>query len=65
MAALPTPGPDARWRALATPWLLPALGLVAMYGPSFFDLLNGIWRTDEQGHGPIVLGISIWLLVRA
>ena len=65
MAALPTPGPDARWRALATPWLLPALGLAAMYGPSFFDLLNGIWRTDEQGHGPIVLGISIWLLVRA
>jgi len=65
MAALPTPGPDARWRALATPWLLPALGLAAMYGPSFFDLLNGIWRTDEQGHGPIVLGISIWLLVRS
>ena len=65
MAALPTPGPDARWRALATPWLLPALGLAAMYGPSFFDLLNGIWRTDEQGHGPIVLGISLWLLYRS
>ena len=54
-----------RWIALATPWVLPGLGLLAMYGPSFFDLLNGIWRTDEQGHGPIVLGISLWLLYRS
>ena len=55
-----------RWMAAwLTPWLLPAIGLLAMYGPSFFDLLHGIWRTDEQGHGPIVLGISAWLLYRA
>lgn len=65
MAVTPETFRDARVRALASPWLLPAAGLLAMYGPSFFDLLNGIWRTDEQGHGPIVLGISLWLLYRS
>ncbi len=33
-----------------------------MYGPSLYDLLTGIWSSDEQMHGPIVLCISLWLL---
>ncbi len=41
-----------------------ALGLVALYGPSLYDLLTGIWSSDEQMHGPIVLGISLWLFYR-
>ena len=32
--------------------------------PSFVDLFRGIWSTDEQAHGPIVLGLSLWLLWR-
>lgn len=35
-----------------------------MYLPSFWDLFHGVWASDEQGHGPIVLGLSIWLLYR-
>lgn len=46
------------------PWLIVLLGLCAMYVPSFVGLFHGVWSTDEQGHGPIVLGISIWLLYR-
>lgn len=39
-------------------------GLAFMYGPSFVDLFRGIWSTDEQAHGPIVLGVSCWLAWR-
>lgn len=44
------------------PWIISIIGLVAMYFPTFWDLLNGLWAGDQQGHGPIVLAISIWLL---
>jgi exosortase B len=45
-------------------WLPVVIGLVVMYGPSLYDLLTGIWSSDEQMHGPIVLGISLWLVHR-
>jgi exosortase B len=46
-------------------WILALCGMLALYGPSFWDLLNGgVWSNDQQGHGPIVLGISVWLLWR-
>ncbi len=45
-------------------WAPLALGLLVLYGPSLFGLLTGIWSKDEQMHGPIVLGISVWLLYR-
>ena len=47
---------------IATPWLIAAVGVLALYGPTFWDLFHGIWAGDAQGHGPIVLGLSIWLL---
>lgn len=51
------------WRGLA-PWLILAGGLLALYGPTVHDLLTTLWASDEQGHGPIVLGISVWLIWR-
>lgn len=42
-------------------WIVVA-GMAAMYGPSFHDLFNGIWSTDENAHGPIVLAVALWLL---
>lgn len=44
------------------PWLLAIAGLLVMYGPTFWDLFHGLWAGDQQGHGPIVLAIAIWLL---
>jgi exosortase B len=35
-----------------------------LYVPSLVDLFRGVWASDEQMHGPIVLGISCWLLYR-
>lgn len=45
-------------------WLPVIVGLLVLYGPSLYDLFTGIWSSDEQMHGPIVLGISLWLLYR-
>jgi len=45
-------------------WLPIIIGLGVMYGPSLFDLLTGIWSSQEQMQGPIVLGVSVWLLHR-
>jgi len=56
--------PEANQRAQWLAWLPVALGLAVLYVPSLVDLFNGIWSSDEQMHGPIVLGISLWLLYR-
>ena len=33
-----------------------------MYVPTFIDLFNGIWSSDENAHGPIILAVATWLL---
>lgn len=45
-------------------WLPIIAGLIVLYVPSLIDLLNGIWSSDEQKHGPIVLAIACWLAWR-
>jgi len=45
-------------------WLPIIAGLIVLYVPSLVDLFRGIWSSDEQAHGPIVLGISCWLIFR-
>jgi exosortase B len=58
-------GPAApRLRAELLAWLPIAIGLAVLYVPSLVDLFRGIWSSEEQMHGPIVLGISVWLLYR-
>ncbi len=45
-------------------WAPLALALLLMYVPSFIDIFRGVWSTEEQAHGPIILGISLWLIYR-
>lgn len=45
-------------------WLPIIFGLTILYVPSLIDLLRGIWSSDEQKHGPIVLSIACWLAYR-
>ncbi len=33
-----------------------------LYLPAYIDLSTTVWTTDEQGHGPIILAVSAWLL---
>jgi len=44
----------------ALPWALLALGLLAVYVPTFVDLFRTLWSTDQNAHGPIVFAIAIW-----
>ncbi|SDH35925.1 MULTISPECIES: exosortase B [unclassified Duganella] len=45
-------------------WWPLALGLVAMYGPTFYDLGTGLWSTEGYAHGPIILLLALWLIAR-
>ena len=56
---------DPARRASLVPWLIAAVGLLAMYVPTLVSLLGSIWASDAQGHGPIVLGVSVWLIYRS
>jgi exosortase B len=35
-------------------------GLVLLYLPTFYELFTGLWTTEQNAHGPIVLAISLW-----
>jgi exosortase B len=48
------------WRG----WLPLILGFAAMYVPTLYTLMNGVWSTAEQAHGPIILAIASWLIYR-
>ncbi|MDT7835877.1 exosortase B [Aquabacterium sp. OR-4] len=46
-------------------WLVFAFlagGFALLYLPAYYELANSVWATDEQGHGPIILVVSFWLL---
>lgn len=49
---------------LTLPWLIAGLGFALMYVPTLVSLFNGLWATEGQGHGPIVLGVTVWLIYR-
>jgi exosortase B len=53
---------DLRFTLIA--WGPIVAGVAFLYAPSFIDLFRGIWSTDEQAHGPIVLSIACWLAWR-
>lgn len=38
-----------------------AVGLLAMYVPTYIALDTYVWNVVGQGHGPIMLGLAIWL----
>lgn len=56
---------DRSFLVANTPWILVALGLAILYLPTLSDLATSVWTSDEQGHGPIVLTVSVWLIWRS
>lgn len=40
------------------------VGLAVLYVPTIWDLSGTLWQTDEYGHGPIILAVSLWLMYR-
>jgi exosortase B len=48
--------------ALLRLWWPVLIGLLILYVPTYWDLSNGIWNSEEQAHGPIVLMVALYLL---
>jgi exosortase B len=51
-------------RSALPEWWPVLLGLAALFGPTFHDLFTGAWVGEEQGHGPIIFGLALWLIYR-
>jgi len=50
---------------LGAPLAVLLIGLVVMFGPTVFRLLDGgAWTEPESSHGPLIFAISLWLLWR-
>lgn len=59
--------PADRRTPFARAWLAPALlalGLLLLYVPTFVGLAHGLWQTGTHSHGPVVLGVVVWLFFR-
>jgi exosortase B len=56
--------PLQAWK-LRLGWCWPAvLGMLVLFLPTLYTLFTGIWTTESYAHGPIILALSLWLLVR-
>ena len=40
-------------------------GFLLLLTPTVMDLIKQVWSTDEQGHGPIIAAVSLWLMWRS
>jgi exosortase B len=51
-------------RAVLPEWWPVFAGLAILFVPTFYDLFTGAWVSEEQGHGPIIFGLALWLIWR-
>jgi exosortase B len=49
------------FRGLLWPLLLVA-SFVAAYFPTVSRLIDGPWQTEQEGHGPLIIAASLWLV---
>ena len=52
---------QALLRGLLWPVLL-AASFVAAYFPTVSRLIDGPWQTEQEGHGPLIIAASLWLV---
>src|SRR3984957_20020845 len=48
-------------KGLLWPILL-ALAILVAYVPTFITLAKGPWQTEQEGHGPLIIAASLWLV---
>ena len=56
--------PSAR-AGLLGPFLWPALlgvSVIAAYAQTVLSLIDGPWQTEQEGHGPLIIVASLWLV---
>lgn len=49
-----------QWSLL--PLVLLAVGLLAMFIPSYYSLAQTAWMKEDNSHAPIIIALSFWLL---
>jgi exosortase B len=47
--------------SLPVAWLLALAGFFVMYIPLYTWAAGGIWQSEDQGHGAIILAVMVWL----
>jgi exosortase B len=55
---------SGRFPTVANPnvaWFIALAGFAVMYVPLYWWAAQGIWQTDDHGHGPIILAVLVWL----
>ena len=52
------------FKSVLPEWWPILLGMLVMFAPTLYDLFNGLWATEEQMHGPIILALAIWFMFR-
>lgn len=57
--------PHVLYPSMPPEWWPVLLGLAVLFGPTLYDLFDGPWIGEEQGHGPIIFGLALWLVHRA
>lgn len=60
--ALSTIEPEAAPAGMMRLWWPVLIGLAALYLPTYYELATGIWNSEEQAHGPIVLVVALYLI---
>lgn len=56
IGSTPAPTQPANWEFIAL-----AVGLLAMYLPTYMALNTYVWNIVGQGHGPVMLALAVWL----
>lgn len=54
----------AQARAVLPEWWPVIAGLAILFVPTFYSLFTDAWVSEEQGHGPIIFGLALWLIWR-
>ena len=64
LAIRPPAGMRAALRDALPDWVPVLVGMLVLYVPTFYRLFTGLWATEEQAHGPIILLLALWLMFR-
>jgi exosortase B len=51
----------SEFRAESTAWAIASAGFALAYAPVYWSAAHGVWQTDENGHGPLVLAVVVWI----
>lgn len=53
--------PSVSSKGVPIEWVIVLAGYAAMYLPTYWWAANGIWQTEEHGHGPIIVAVLLWM----